>query len=643
MKIIQFNTYDSGGAGIAAQRLNDGLNLIGENSKLFVKYKYSSNEDVNQIMSSDVHNRLFDRLASKYFLNNIKAGNTITSIMYPSVGFDFLKIIDEFEIINLHWISTFISVEAIMKMHNTGKPIVWTLHDQNPMTGVCHYTNGCNKFKIDCSYCPQLVEDRFNMAKRVLESKINNLPKGITLVTPSNWLAQCASESSVFKNNRIEVIQNSLDTNLYKSYDKAEAKKSLGIKNTSKVILFGANDLTEKRKGFKVLLDMSGKLKEIKYIEELLNNNELCILTFGQGSDLLDTMNLPYKSLGYVSDEHILSTIYSASDVLVLPSIEDNLPNVMLESMSCGTPVVSFDVGGMKDVIIDGYNGYLSKFNNPESLAENVVKIFSNCNEMSRNCREYALKKFTLETQANHYRELYKELIIDNNKVTNVQLNIPYILPENVSFISQCISELSIDLNDEINNLEESCVKLKNKLDVEIQNKESLQLEKNELLSQVTSGEESFKELNYKFEKYQQDNELLLDKLTNLQQSHNIFKEQINKYIEREEAIGKEKDALLTKLVILQENHNNLNREFDAMKQEYKIEIDDKESLLCSLNNQLSNLKNNYNELTEEYTATKVRQDNLLYELDSIYNSKSWVITKPLRVIVKLIRMLIAK
>ncbi|KZL90193.1 glycosyltransferase [Clostridium magnum] len=576
MKIAHFNTYDGGGAGIAARRLNKGLNMIGEQSRLFVKYKNSIDENVNQIISSDVHNRFFDKLSSKYFLNNIKEGSTITSIMYPSIGFEFLNAIEEFEIINLHWISTFISIEAIMKIYAMGKPIVWTLHDQNPMTGACHYTNGCDKFKKDCSFCPQLVEDRFNIARKILECKTNNFPKDITIVTPSKWLAECARESAVFKNNRIEVIKNSLETYLYKPYDKIEAKRSLGVSDSTKVILFGANDLTEKRKGFINLLEAAKILKGIKYIENLIDRNELCILTFGQGSHLLDTMNLPYKSLGYVNDDQNLSTIYSAADVLVLPSTEDNLPNVMLESMSCGTPVVSFEIGGMKDVIKNEYNGYTCGINNVQALAENIVKCLSKDGSISNNCREYAIKNFKLENQANNYRELYKELIINhNNKSSSAQVNIPYILPEASSFINQCICELSVDINNELNELEKRCIELNNETEAQKQNNE---LMKNALNRDINS-------ITLERNKLKLEQDLL---------------------VSERDALRQEKDLIESENDVLRQEKDLIESENDALKQEKDL--------------------------------IESERDALKTQICSLQNSKSWTITKPFRVSKRLIK-----
>jgi len=449
MKIALFNTHDRGGAGKAAHRLNKGLNRLGEKSDLFVKYKSSDDPSVKQIRSVEIHNSVFDYLADKYFVANTFGGNTMNSIMYPSVGFDFIKPIEEYDIINLHWISMFVSVEAIRKMHEMKKPIVWTLHDQNPMTGACHYSHGCQKYRTDCAECSQLVQNPFDITRHLLAAKIKYLPSDITLVSPSRWLADCARNSRVFKGHRIEVIQNSLETEIYFPRDKEKAKEAIGIDKSCKVILFGAQDLKENRKGLRQLIEAITYLKKDEDGANLLKRGQLSLCTFGVHSPLLDSLEIPYRSLGYVTDDHELSQIYSAADVLALPSLEDNLPNMLLETLSCGTPVVAFSTGGMQDVIENGVNGYLADLNDTHQFARNILKVLTGL-PMGKKCRTYALQHFQLSRQASRYRELYEELCRKPGGAKAGSCYVPKIFPDVAPFLTDYLCEASEEIEHQL-------------------------------------------------------------------------------------------------------------------------------------------------------------------------------------------------
>ncbi|WP_425058554.1 D-inositol-3-phosphate glycosyltransferase [Sporomusa carbonis] len=453
MKIAIFSTPDSGGAGKAALRLHNGLNQIGEDSTLFVKWKTVNNNTIVQLQSPEINNRIFEKCVLDQFMSNVYDGNTMCSAMYPSIGFNYLKRIEDFDIVNLHWISTFISLESIEKIRKMGKPIVWTLHDQNPMTGACHYTHGCQKYKEECSNCVQLKSNKYNIAQTILKAKLKYLPKDIVIVTPSRWLADCAKQSAVFRNHRIEVIPNSLETDIYRPIDKKRAKSNLGFSASTRVILFGAQDLKERRKGFVELVDIVKHIRENEFISGLIRRNELNIVTFGHCSPLLDSMRIPYKSLGYIDDEQLLRTIYSAADVLALPSLEDNLPNLMLESLACGTPVVAFAVGGMLDIIQDRKNGFLVPIKDTKVFAERISETLNGCS-MEAYCRSFAEENFRLEVQAKRYRQLFQELF-DQIKSTAVQVTeVPPLYPEIASAMATVICEASTALQVELDGAE---------------------------------------------------------------------------------------------------------------------------------------------------------------------------------------------
>lgn len=427
MKSALLSTYDSGGAGIAALRLHQGLQNIGVDSHFFSKWGTKPVKNHTVIDSPEVRNDVFEDYVKRKFADNIYPGNSLCSAMYPSIGFDFLAKIETCDIVNLHWVASFVSIEAIKKIRDMGKPLVWTLHDQNPMTGACHYANGCTGYLNDCADCPQLKENSYDMPKLILNIKEAYIPQELVVVSPSQWLADCARKSRVFRKNRIEVIPNALDTRQYQPQDRSAAKTALGLPAAAKVILFGANDISEERKGVRKLIEAIRLLEKQPAIQELVQKDQLYILMFGHAADLLEMVKIPCKLLGYTDDEDLLVQAYSAADVVALPSLEDNLPNIMLEGLACGTPIVSFALGGMLDTIVDGQNGYLVPYGNVNAFSQRLLDVLQN-DDLRPLCRDYAVKNFALAVQAESYKKLYEELL--QKKPAVVKENIPAVFPE---------------------------------------------------------------------------------------------------------------------------------------------------------------------------------------------------------------------
>ncbi|WP_371363591.1 D-inositol-3-phosphate glycosyltransferase [Sporomusa rhizae] len=408
MKIALLCTQDNGGAGRAALRLHKGLNQIGEDSTFYVKRKTTDSYNVVEMRPAEYFEQTLKYL-QKCFSNTYE-GNTICSAMYPGLGVRNLERLQNFDVINLHWIPGLVSLEDIPTMHAMGKPVVWTLHDQNPMTGACHYTHGCEKYKFDCSDCPQLKDNLLDVPKAIIKAKIRDWPKDIVVVTPSRWLANCAKESAVFKKHRIEVIPYSLETDIFKPVTNNEVKTSLEIPENAKVILFGANSFAEKRKGLPELIEAVKHLQTDSRVQQLLAANQLYIVSFGYPAPPLDSIGIPYKTVGYTIQEEMLVRLYSTADVVALPSLEDNLPNIMLESMACGTPVVAFATGGMKDTIKRGKNGFLVPLRNTKTFAKRLIDGI-NGGHLREYCRKFIEEKYRLDIQAKKYRELFQDLV----------------------------------------------------------------------------------------------------------------------------------------------------------------------------------------------------------------------------------------
>jgi glycosyltransferase involved in cell wall biosynthesis len=410
MKILHLTTYDNFGAGKAALRLHQGLmqnkvdsttlvaNISTDTPKVLLTNKYS--RGYNFIQSF-----IFNQLSAR---RGINTDNTFSSNATPClISNDIRKI--EPDLVHLHWIGMeFLRIEYLTKIN---VPLIWTLHDMWTFTGGCHYSGGCDLYTKVCGTCPQLSSNNErDLSHWVWQRKIRawkNL--NLTIVTPSKWLAECARKSSICKDMRIEIIPNGLDIQRYKPINRQQARNILGLSLNAKIILFGAVSATSApRKGFQFLAQALQKLRHKSNIDEI----ELVI--FGS-SQPIDPPNLGFKInyLGRLNDDITLALVYAAADVFVAPSIEDNLPNTVMESLACGTPCVSFHIGGMSDLIEHQQNGYLAKPFDINDLAYGISWVLTD-EERYQGLRDRARKKveieFSSELQAHRYTSLYQEL-----------------------------------------------------------------------------------------------------------------------------------------------------------------------------------------------------------------------------------------
>lgn len=412
MKVAIVNTHDyDGGAAKAAFRLHQALNLNGINSKMIVLEKKTNYKNVIKVHYTKFNEILaltLKKIPNKILFETIY--KNCNSFSTGKIGLDISnnQIIKKADIIHLHWINgNFIDIS---KLQYINKPIIWTLHDMWPFTGGCHYTGNCEKYKLECNKCPVLTSNlSYDLSTNVFRYKKKYYNKNLTIITPSKWLGQCAKESNLFNNNTIVNISNTLNTNIFKPYTKTEVRKKFNIENDKFVILFGAVSATkDKRKGFEYLK------KALKLIVQnsIINNIEIVI--FGS-NDLkeIKTSKANLRYLGEIYNDQELAQIYSMSNVFVIPSLEDNLPNTILESLACSTPVVGFNVGGIPDLIDHKTNGYLAKYKDAEDLANGIQWIYINNkdNWLGKNARNKVNKNNSNGVIARQYINLYKSLL----------------------------------------------------------------------------------------------------------------------------------------------------------------------------------------------------------------------------------------
>lgn len=406
LKVAIFSTEDiHGGAARASARL--GYGLLKDNRVDLTYYVKNKKEDVptTKFLESN-DNMLIDveQMVQHHYINTNRTdlSNTFFSFSYNGVK---LKNLDSYDILNLHWIEKFISLDNLYELSRVNKPIVWTLHDMKPFTGGCHYSSNCNDFMKNCEECSQLVNDSQNLTSSVLNIKHKIFKDAnITIVSPSVWLAEEAKKSLLFKNKRVEVIPNGVDSAVFKPMNKVLAKKELGIGENTIVLTFGVMNHAEKRKGFSELIDV------IKLLKEKIKNLNVIALFFGTSCDV--DFPIPVVNIGAVCDDKKLSIIYSAADIFILPSLEDNLPNTILESLSCETPVVAFDTGGAKDIINDN-NGKIVPKGDVQSLSDEIYNLIIHKDlreQKGKNGRKLIVSKYQLNHQADAYIKLFQEL-----------------------------------------------------------------------------------------------------------------------------------------------------------------------------------------------------------------------------------------
>lgn len=408
MKPALVSTYDiKGGASRSAYRLHQGLRQSGIDSQMFVQEKQSSDafvhaprpnlpRQLSQLKPwlSELPLRKYSKRPSTPFSTN-RIPDCLESIV------DRLHQASV-DIVNLHWISDgFFPLANLLKLK---VPIVWTLHDMWAMTGGCHYSGECDRYQEQCQYCPQLGSgDRKDLSFHEFHKKKSVYQQlNPTIVCPSEWLRSCAQKSTLLRNRQIEVIPYGIDTEVFRPIDKDVARSLLKLPPNTSLILAGSVNIHDSRKGFELL---KAALEHLKLSEEFH------LVVFGSAEKSWENLGYPIHSLGTMNDDLMLALTYSAVDVFVAPSLQDNLPNTVLEAMACGTPIVAFNIGGMPDLIDSGTTGYLAEPFDINDLTFGIQWSLNNVSKTSSASREKILRKFKLDHQAKRYTDLFNSLL----------------------------------------------------------------------------------------------------------------------------------------------------------------------------------------------------------------------------------------
>lgn len=417
MKVLHINSSDSsGGAARACLDISNALNKSGINSRVLVQTKHSDQKEVQSI-NVNLYDRLITRIRRTldYLIIKLLTVEKRGRFTIPYTGKDItkLKAVKDADIINFHWVNEgFLSLKSLEQIAGLGKPLVWTLHDMWAFTGGCHYSLGCRKFETECLECPSLkFSSKNDFSNKIFRNKIRLFKEqDFNIVTCSNWLSEEVKKSSLLKNANIRVIPNTLKTDIYKPLDKTAVLKELNLDENKKYILFGTMSLKDERKGLDLFMKCVDVLCEKS--SSFADNTQLIIA----GSEKnISGMHLPVetKFLGRLNSEKDIAKFYNAGCLFVAPSREDNLPNTVMESLSCGTPVAAFNIGGMSDMIDHKINGYLAEPFNIEDLADGINWILTHPDplKLTDNSRSKIINNFTYQKIAETYSGYYDSLI----------------------------------------------------------------------------------------------------------------------------------------------------------------------------------------------------------------------------------------
>ncbi len=418
MKIIHLTNSDyKGGAARACYRIHKSLQALSVDSKILTQQKLTDDETVIPVSDTFAENvftllrKGFDWLAIETLTKKERGRFT-----FPFFGTDISKnkIINDADIISLQWINEgFLSLNSLKKLIKLSMPIVWTCHDMWAFTGGCHYAGDCNKYLSECKNCPSLkVSNKKDFSNKIFLAKKDLYDfANLSIITCSNWLANEVKKSALLKDKRVEAIPNPIETNIYIQYDKKETRTKFNLPQDKFLILFVSMTVKDTRKGFSYL---KRALKELNETNNIRDEIELMILGAADESMIQD---LPFKTnlLGRLNSEKEIAECYSAADLFVAPSLEDNLPNTVMESLSCGTPVTAFRIGGMPEMIDHKQNGYLAEERDEEDLINGILWYFNleegNKKPIQANARKKILNNFTPEIVGKKYKEFYKSLL----------------------------------------------------------------------------------------------------------------------------------------------------------------------------------------------------------------------------------------
>ena len=413
MKVLHISTYEKkGGAAIAAFRLNEAMNRYGIDSKMLV-CRVSAHSSENPYLRNARWIKLkqsFLSHCSQLFQKYCLKSEFVFSLGHFGIHISKLPEVVDADVIYIHWINhNFLSIKEIHRLLRLGKPVVIFMHDMWAITGGCHHSFECKKYESECKKCPDIHRDLFrNVVSSTFKKKKRLLSpyKNLYVIASSQWMSDCVKRSALFGTHFLKTIPLTIDLDVFKPYDKTEACKILELSPAKRYILFAANGGdANPHKGWSYF----------KKALSLLNKHGVEALVLGSTVKEEDKAGLPIRSMGYFRDEHSLALLYSAADVLVVPSLAESFGQVIVEAFACGTLAVGFNVGGIPDLIKHLQTGYLADYNDSASLSSGIewALVHGNDADLKNNLQEFVRQNISYNAIARQHVETLKRCISD--------------------------------------------------------------------------------------------------------------------------------------------------------------------------------------------------------------------------------------
>jgi glycosyltransferase involved in cell wall biosynthesis len=405
IKVVHLQ-YSPVSAGSAASRLHKAfLDNDIDSSILSLLPVNTKDKAIKQLRKrSTIIAQVDQSIQSAVIRKNIKPLYGLYS--YPILGNNVsdLPQIKNADIIYIHWVQHgFMNLRNFRQIIESGKPVIFFMHDMWTITGGCHHSFGCDKYMSQCNNCPMFARTTLiDWAKSEFNKKLKlfSAYSNIYFVSPSKWLYDCARQSGLTKDKPVFHIPNILGGTIFKPFDKAVAKQILNIDPNETVLAFGAVTVTSPYKGWEYLK------KAIELLQGDPNLKNLSVLIFGGEYDQEIADAIPFKTrfMGYLREEYSTALVYNAADVFVGPSLAESFGFTIYEALSCGTPVAAFETGGIPDQIMHKQNGYLARYKDYEDLAEGIKYCLEN------KVKGYALPGFDTTVTVNKHRELFEHI-----------------------------------------------------------------------------------------------------------------------------------------------------------------------------------------------------------------------------------------